>query len=119
MNRWSNRLAVGSLVALLFLCLAWELWLAPLRPGGSTLALKGIPLLFPLFGLLRGARYTHQWTSLLALAYFTEGIVRAALDTALGQAMAIIEIALALSLFGSCLTYARINAPSKAVKAGD
>ena len=30
--------AAASLVALIFLCLAWELWLAPIRPGGSLLA---------------------------------------------------------------------------------
>ena len=29
-----------SLVVLIFLCLAWELWLAPLRTGGSWLVLK-------------------------------------------------------------------------------
>ncbi|PKO84226.1 MAG: DUF2069 domain-containing protein [Betaproteobacteria bacterium HGW-Betaproteobacteria-11] len=113
MNPWPNRLAIGSLLTLLFLCLAWELWLAPLRAGGSTLALKGIPLLFPLFGLLRGTRYTHQWTSLLALPYIAEGAVRAVLDTKLSQALAFAEIALALALFGSCLAYARISAPSR------
>ena len=58
MTSWFNRLASTSLVALLFLCLAWELWLAPLRAGGSMLALKALPLLLPLFGILRGKRYT-------------------------------------------------------------
>jgi len=37
-----------SLIALIFLCLAWELALAPIRPGGSSLALKALPLLLPL-----------------------------------------------------------------------
>lgn len=69
-----NLLAASSLVALIFLCLAWELWWAPLRPGGSWLALKALPLLAPLFGVLHGQRYTHQWTSLLALTYLTEGL---------------------------------------------
>jgi len=64
-------------VALIFLCLAWELWLAPLRTGGSSLAFKALPLLLPLFGVLRGKRYTYQWSSMLILAYFTEGVVRA------------------------------------------
>lgn len=47
---------VASLIALIFLGLAWELWLAPLRAGGSLLALKVLPppLLLPLFGILRG-----------------------------------------------------------------
>jgi hypothetical protein len=42
-TRWvdaTRRTAVGSLLALIALCLAWELVLAPLRPGGSWLALK-------------------------------------------------------------------------------
>jgi hypothetical protein len=67
---------------------AWELWLAPLRPGGSMLALKALPLLFPLLGILRGKRYTHQWTSMLALAYVAEGLVRTASDQGPSQALA-------------------------------
>lgn len=98
-----------SLVALLFFCLAWELWLAPLRPGGSMLALKALPLLAPLFGILRGLRYTHQWASLLALAYVAEGIVRAMSDRGLSQQLAAIEIALAAALFFCCALYARIT----------
>ncbi len=86
MNLWFNRLTSISLVGLLFLCLAWELWLAPLRPGGSMLALKALPLLLPLFGILRGKRYTHQWTSMLALVYVTEGLVRAVSDQGTSQA---------------------------------
>jgi hypothetical protein len=84
-NPWFNRLASISLVGLLFLCLAWELWLAPLRPGGSMLALKALPLLFPVFGILRGKRYTHQWTSLLSLVYVAEGAVRAFSDQGASQ----------------------------------
>ena len=49
-------LASGLLVALVVLCLAWELWLAPLRPGGSYLALKALPLMIPLIGILDGKR---------------------------------------------------------------
>ena len=45
--------ASATLIALIFLCLAWELWLAPLKPGGSWLALKAVFLLAPLFGILR------------------------------------------------------------------
>lgn len=119
MNPWFNRLASVSLVGLLFLCLAWELWLAPLRPGGSMLALKALPLLLPLFGILRGKRYTHQWTSMLALAYVTEGLVRAASDQGASQVLAMAEAALATLLFAGCLGHARAAAPSRAIKAGD
>lgn len=119
MNPWPNRLAIVSLVSLLFLCLAWELWLAPLHPGGSTLSLKALPLLLPLFGILRGKRYTHQWTSMLALVYVTEGTVRATADTGASQTLAAIEIILAVLLFVACITYARITAPSRLVKSVD
>ncbi|MDZ4251969.1 MAG: DUF2069 domain-containing protein [Sulfuritalea sp.] len=119
MNPWFHRLASVSLIGLLFLCLAWELWLAPLRPGGSMLALKALPLLLPLFGILRGKRYTHQWTSMLALAYVTEGLVRAASDQGASQALAITETVLASLLFAGCLGHARATAPSRTIKAGD
>jgi len=119
MTPWFNRLASASLVSLLFLCLAWELWLAPLRPGGSMLVLKVLPLLLPLFGILRGKRYTHQWTSMLALAYVTEGLVRAISDQGTSQALAIVEAILAGALFAGCLGHARASAPSRTVKAGD
>ena len=119
MSPWYNRVTSTSLIGLLFLCLAWELWLAPLRPGGSMLVLKALPLLFPLLGILRGKRYTHQWTSMLALAYVTEGLVRAGSDQGPSQLLALAETALAVLLFLGCLGYARASAPSRAVKAGD
>ncbi len=119
MNLWFNRMASSSLIGLLFLCLAWELWLAPLRPGGSMLALKAIPLLLPLFGILRGKRYTHQWTSMLALAYVAEGLTRAVSDQGASQTLAMVETILAVLLFAACLGHARIAAPSRAVKPAD
>ncbi len=119
MRIWYNRLTSGSLIGLLFLCLAWELWLAPLRPGGSMLALKALPLLLPLIGILRGKRYTHQWTSMLALAYLAEGLVRATSDSGASQLLAIVETALALLLFTGCLAYSRASAPSRDIKAAD
>lgn len=118
MNPWYNRLASASLIGLLFLCLAWELWLAPLRAGGSMLALKALPLLLPLFGILRGKRYTHQWTSMLSMAYLTEGLVRATSDQGLSQWLAIAETLLAILLFTGCLGHARVSAPSRQVTPG-
>ncbi len=99
----------GALVALIFLCLAWELWLAPLRAGGSSLAFKVLPLLVPLFGVLRGNRYTYQWSSLLILAYFTEGVVRAWSERGASQALAIAEIALSVTFFTAAIFYARFT----------
>ncbi|MBA3902088.1 MAG: DUF2069 domain-containing protein [Rhodocyclaceae bacterium] len=107
--RMLNLTAAASLVALIFFSLAWELWLAPLRPGGSMLALKPLPLMAAVFGILRGRRYTHQWTSMLALAYVAEGIVRAMSDRGPSQQLAAAEIVLASVLFFSCVFYARLT----------
>lgn len=105
--RTYNLAAATSLIALVFLCLAWELWWAPLRPGGSWLVLKGVPLLAPLFGILRGERYTHQWVTLLALANFTEGLVRACSERGLSAWLAGAETLLAVVLFAAATLYVR------------
>ena len=99
--------AVASLVALIFLCVAWELFLAPVRPGGSWLALKAAPLLVPLFGVLHGKRYTFQWTTLLIWLYFAEGVVRAFSDRGLSATLAAVEIALALAYFAAAVVFLR------------
>lgn len=102
-----SNVAATSLIALIGLCLAWELWLAPLRPGGSWLMLKAIPLLAPLPGVLRGRRYTFQWSSMLILAYFAEGVVRAMSDHGISALLAIMEITLSLIFFATALVIAR------------
>lgn len=96
-----------SLIALITLCLAWELWLAPLKPGGSMLVLKVLPLLLPLFGILRGKRYTYQWASMLVLFYFTEGVVRAWSEQGLSAQLALFEVVLSVSFFGCAIFYAK------------
>ncbi|MEX0958694.1 MAG: DUF2069 domain-containing protein [Burkholderiales bacterium] len=102
--------AITSLVLLIALCLLWEMWLAPLRAGGSWLVLKSLPLLAPLPGVLRGRRYTYQWASMLILAYFTEGVVRAWSDTGLSAALAGVEIVLSLVFYACAIFYARLVA---------
>ena len=101
--------AFASLVVLMILCLAWELWLAPLRPGGSLLALKAAPLALPLAGIYAGKRYTYQWSSLLILAYFAEGVVRAWSESGISQALAAAEILLSVSFFAAAVSYARLT----------
>jgi uncharacterized membrane protein len=106
-------IASASLIALIFLCLAWELWLAPLRPGGSWLVFKAVLLLAPLFGILRGKRYTYQWTSLFILLYLMEGLVRATSDQGLSRTLAMVETALSSILFAAVVAYARMTRPPK------
>jgi uncharacterized membrane protein len=102
-------IASVALVALIALCLAWELWLAPIRPGGSLVALKALPLALPLAGVLGGKRYTYQWASLLILAYFAEGATRAWAESGPGRALALAEVALSLAFFAATVSYARLT----------
>jgi uncharacterized membrane protein len=104
--RWT---ASGALIALIVLCLAWELWLAPLRPGGSYMALKALPLVFPLTGIIQGKRRTYQWSSMFILAYFTEGVMRGWGDRGLSQMLALAEVALSLVFFAAVVAYARLT----------
>lgn len=100
--------AMGSLIALIGWLVAWEMWIAPLHPGGSIVALKAVPLLIPLRGVLKRDIYTLQWSSMVILLYFTEGVVRAWSDTvALSRYMAIGEVALVCIYFVCALLYLR------------
>ena len=103
----TRTLAVASLVGLVVLSLGWELWWAPLRPGGSWLALKALPLCVPLAGLLKNKMYTYRWLSLLVWVYFTEGVVRASSDRAPSLYFAIAEVVLCLVLFAACALHVR------------
>ena len=100
--------AIGSLVLLILWLLAWEMLVAPLHPGGSILALKVLPLLIPLRGVVKRDIYTLQWSSMVILLYFTEGVVRAWSDrTELSRFMAWGEIVLVLVYFACALLYLR------------
>ena len=107
--RRTRLLAVASLLGLIVLSLAWELLLAPLRPGGSWLALKALPLCLPLAGLLKNRMYTYRWVSLLVWLYFTEGVVRAWGDRPPGNWLAMVEVALCLALFAACAWHVRLR----------
>ena len=100
-------LAVGSLLALIALGLAWELVLAPRRPGGTLLALKVLPLCLPLAGLLRHRMYTYRWLSLLVWLYFIEGVMRAWNDPVAPPWLPLLEVALCLLLFTACTLHVR------------
>lgn len=112
-------LTIASLISLIFLCLAWEGWLAPLRPGGSWMILKGALLLLPLFGILRGRRYTYKWLSLFIQFYLLEGLTRATSEHGLSQWLAVGETLLATTLFVSTILFIRATrhpVPGKATE---
>jgi len=97
-------LATAAFIDLFILCVCWEWFISPLRPGGSWLILKGVPLLFAIPGIWKGKVYTMQWASMLILLYITEGLVRI-LETGLNFWMALLEIILATTAFVCLLIY--------------
>jgi uncharacterized membrane protein len=101
--------SAATLLALIALCLAWELAIAPLRPGGSWLALKALPLLAPLPGVMRGKPYTYQWAIMLVLAYFAEGCVRLYSESPPGQTLALVEVVLSAAFFAAAIAYVRVS----------
>ena len=98
-------LAVGCLLALILLGLAWELWLAP--TGNRTWALKVLPLAGALAGLLKHRMYTYRWVSLLVWLYVAEGAVRATTERGIVVPLALAEIVLSLILFAACAMHVR------------
>lgn len=106
----AESLATGCLIALILLGLAWEMFLAPIRPGGSWLVLKVLPLLAALPGVLRERRYTIQWSTLLIWLYAAEGATRAYTDAGLGAALALAELALSLAYFWAAVAWLKRRA---------
>lgn len=103
--------ACAAWIGLILLGLAWELRLAPLRPGGSWLVLKVLPLLAPVMGLLRGRRYTFQWSCLLVWICVVEGAVRLVSDPGPSARLAVLELALLAVFFASAVAWLRLTRP--------
>ena len=101
----ARALALAALIALIALGLAWELWLAP--TGRGTLAIKVLPLVAGVAGVLRHRMYTFRWLSLLVWLYVAEGAVRASTEAGLARALALAEVGLALLFFGASVVYIR------------
>ena len=99
-TRW---LAVGALVALVAVCLVWELAVMQ-----SRWAVKALPLCIPLAGLLKRRLYTYRWVSLVVWLYFIEGVLRAS-DPPPVAAFAWAEIGLSLLLFAACVLHVRLR----------
>jgi uncharacterized membrane protein len=95
-----------SWIGLLVLCVAWEAWLAPLRPGGSWLVLKAMPLLLLVTRLWRADVRALQWAVLLVLFYLAEGSIRVLEPPPFGV-YAGLEIVLAAAFYVSAIVYLR------------
>jgi uncharacterized membrane protein len=103
--RGSRTAVVVLLVALVLLGLLWELWLAP--TGSHALALKVLPLLLPLPGVLALRVRSYQALSLLVWVYVAEGATRAASERGLSAQLAALEVVLCIALFAACVIHIR------------
>jgi uncharacterized membrane protein len=104
--RATRNAAVALLLAVVALGLAWELWLAP--TGSGTLAVKVLPLLIPLAGLLKYRLYTYRWVGLLVWLYFLEAAVRVyAPPPGWSGPLAWGQMLLCIALFSVCTAHVR------------
>jgi uncharacterized membrane protein len=101
----TRAVALASLLALIALGLAWELWLAP--TGARTWAFKVLPLAFAVVGIAQFRMVTHRWLSLLLWVYVTEGLVRGVTERGMAMTLAWVQVLLCLVLFAACSTHVR------------
>jgi len=99
----AQRAVVALTLALVLLLVLWETLLAPLRPGGSWLALKALPLALLLPGLAAGRARARQWASLLLPLYFGEAVVRGFTEAGRHATVAWAAALLALAAFVAVL----------------
>lgn len=107
-------IASAATLDLIILCVAWEWLVSPLRPGGSWLILKAVPLIVMLPGIWRAKVYTMQWGTMLILIYTTEALVRIS-ESGWNFWMALLELVFSVTIFISLLLYLKpIKAEAKA-----
>jgi len=109
-------LGSAACLDLIILCTAWEWFLSPLRPGGSWLVLKALPLFLLLPGIWRSRVYTMQWGTMLILIYMTEALVRIS-EPGWNQWLAILELIFSSTVFVTLLLYLKpLKAQAKLAK---
>ena len=103
------RVALFATLAAIGWMLLWETVVAPLKPGGSLVALKCVPLALCIPGLLRDTRRARQWLSLLLPWYFAEALVRALTGHGRASAAAIVAVVLVGVAFAALLAGFRLE----------
>jgi uncharacterized membrane protein len=111
-----RRASLALLIALIALCITWELWLAPVRPGGSWLAFKALPLLGCVMGIAKGERRMFQIVSLLVWLYAAEGATRLLGEHGMARGLCVAELLLSLLLFATVAQYAKLTRAVAALK---
>jgi uncharacterized membrane protein len=107
-KRW-HRVAVAAVAALILVDVLWELWLAPLRPGGSWLALKALPLVMLWPALARGSTRARQWLALVLPLYLIESITRAMSESGRHALIAAVATSLIVAAFVALLATFRLQ----------
>jgi uncharacterized membrane protein len=105
-DRWRGAF-VAALAALTLHEILWELWLAPIKPGGSWLALKALPLAALWPSIARGRLRAGQWALLLLPWYVAEGVVRGWSESGRQARCAVFGAALALAALAAGLAWVR------------
>ncbi len=101
---WNQKVTFVAAVLLCLLCVAWEWFLAPLRPNGSLMVLKAVPLALLLPGLMKGKNYQMQAVSMIILLYFFEGFARI-FEPGIQKYLAVTEILLSSVIFYAVLKH--------------
>ena len=113
------RLATLVLTGILILLgIAWETFLAPLRPGGSLLAFKVLPLLFALAAFRKDRLRHYQLWSMLILAYLCEGVVRGMSDGGRSSILGWVEALLAAAIYVCITRYVQLRRRDAAAQPG-
>ena len=110
LDRW-RRSTAALLATLALMEICWELWLAPLKPGGSWLALKALPLVALWPGVVSSRTRALQWALLLLPWYFAEGVVRGFSESGRHALCAVAAAALSLATIASGLAYVHLAKP--------
>jgi len=110
----SHALLISALIALTAWTLLWEMWLAPLRGGGSWLVLKALPLAALLPGAAKARRRSLQWLALLLPFYFAEGAMRLWSEHGRGALCAAVAMVLAVAGYGTVIWYFRASRRTRA-----
>ena len=108
----ANNLFLGSafsLIALIFLNLLWEIGFNPIHSKTTWMVLKSAILLVPLVGILKKDRYTFQWSSMLIMIFFIEGVVRFYSEGGISQSIALCQIILSFIFFMSAMFFCRLT----------
>ena len=107
--RRARILALCGYFGLLLLLPLWYGLLSPAQlPVGMVLGILLIPLLFPMYGLLKGKPYTYAWASFLALFYFIHAVVEL-YSVPEDRYLAFLELLLSMAFYLGCVMYARLG----------